>query len=92
MAYDVACRYDEARLAYSRSGKPYMAARILEDLCATATKQQNFKDAAYLCYQMAHVVLQVLFSCLWLRHTALPGTPNRPSPPKTLTRTIATGL
>ena len=31
VAYDVACRYDEARLAYSRSGKPYMAARILED-------------------------------------------------------------
>lgn len=53
-------RYDEARLAYSRSCKPYMAARILEDLCTTATKQQNFKDAAYLCYQMAHVVLQVL--------------------------------
>jgi hypothetical protein len=53
-------RYDEARLAYSRSSKPFMAARILEDLYTTAIKQQNFKDAAYLCYQMAHVVLQVL--------------------------------
>jgi hypothetical protein len=56
----LASRYDEARVAYSHSSKPYMAARILEDLCTTAIRQQKFMDAAYLCYQMAHVVLQVL--------------------------------
>jgi hypothetical protein len=53
-------------MAYAKSPRPYMAARILEDLCSAAAKQQNFKNAAYFCYQMATAVLQVNFSCMML--------------------------
>eukprot|EP00892_Ulva_mutabilis_P005266 jgi/Ulvmu1/3110/UM015_0150.1 len=53
-------RYDEARQAFAESTKPYMAARILEDLCASALKRQDFKEAAYYCYQMAQEILMAV--------------------------------
>lgn len=55
----LASRYDEARQAFAKSPKPYKAARILEDLCACAVKRQEFKEAAYYCYQIAQEILMV---------------------------------
>lgn len=52
-------RYNEARQAFAKSPKPYKAARILEDLCACAVKRQEFKEAAYYCYQIAQEILLV---------------------------------
>lgn len=59
----VASRYDEARRAFAESTKPYKAARILEDLCACAVKRQEFKEAAYYCYQIAREILMVRGVC-----------------------------
>lgn len=64
---DLACRFDEARQAYAKAGKPRLATQILEQLSESSIVQNSFAEAAYYLYQLAMEALAVR---TLLNHTA----------------------
>lgn len=57
--FNLACRFDEARQAYAKAGKPRMATQILEQLSESSIVQNLFAEAAYYLYQLAMEALAV---------------------------------
>jgi hypothetical protein len=53
-------RFDEARLAYKRAGRPELSSQMLQQLCHNAVVENRFKDASFYFWTLAQEVLDSL--------------------------------
>ena len=49
-------RFDEARLAYARAGRPELSSQMLQQLCHNAVLESRFQDASYYFWTLASEV------------------------------------
>lgn len=52
-------KFDDARIAYLKGGRPDLSTRLLERLAANAVTENRFDDASYYFYQLAMEAMEV---------------------------------